>query len=98
MSALLDATEPVALKRHVCAWGCGQPIEIGEQYSRSVLVGDGTRWTWKEHHQCHRFMVAYCADDPWAWDDGLGPSDFAEAVSEDPELAAKYGIDAGGNQ
>ena len=93
MSDLLDSGRPVARKRHVCAWGCGRPIEIGEQYTKAFVVDGGTGWTWREHHECRRFMVAYYADDRWAWDDGLGPGDFAEAASEDPALAAKYGIE-----
>ena len=93
MSDILDSASPVARKRHVCAWGCGQPIEIGEQYTKAFIVDGDRGWTWKEHDNCRRFMEAYY-DDRCDWDDGLGPGDFAEAVSGDPQFAAKYGIEA----
>ena len=48
---LLSDSEPAARKRHRCSW-CGQRIEAGSVYTRTVGIHDGDFQVGKFHPEC----------------------------------------------
>lgn len=96
MSQLIDTTEPVARKRHVCE-DCGRWIEAGEKYSRQFLIGDDGPYTWKRCAHCVAFWGMYYSEIAWDYWEGAGPDDVvewepvtAESIEHKRQFRAKW--------
>jgi hypothetical protein len=64
-----------ARKRHFCGY-CGEPIEVGETYESTFVIGDHP-WIWRTCLVCLEFIDAF---DPYHEDEGLSSDEFDEAV------------------
>lgn len=90
MILLADHVRRAAHGLHRCAW-CGQYISAREQYRDTRCADNGTAWTWRSHLRCDDFIWKAAREAEWDTDDGLGPDDFRELVSEFPDLAREMG-------
>lgn len=80
MYTLLNQTEPVARKRHVCDY-CGEAILRGHRYVRTAGVGDEGFTDWKTHPECEDAMQSLWDDNILMSDEGCPPFEHARGTT-----------------
>lgn len=88
MVQVLWETKPTARQHHTCT-SCGRPINPGETYWRTRLIGDDGPYTCKSCEHCTAFVALYlydfCPDPHEGW--------YAEDVEEwepDTDVACEH--------
>lgn len=86
MGVILWESSPKARIHHTCEC-CGRPIDPGETYRRTRILGDDGPYTWKQCAHCEAFVRHYIDEIcPDLWD-GYTQEDIAEWEPATPEAA-----------